>query len=924
LVHNLHTWPSQVLKHITARDDENSIRSYISDKVTYFQDQCRSCDRDLAAQISICPPTITTSVIDVSLKQFVISRQKSLSTRITAEMANIKASVREKQLLSILSSDLIQDEQRAIINRIISLRQSQLKVLEELWILERRILIGILPPIYDKIDQDLGPTNTLSTVYHGRSAQEITNEYKKMVKASKRNMLQNEIRHHETVIENYDHKLQYELLMFKRHFPDTEGSNNPLIESMKAYIRDRTEQALRNMSTDMTKIRIRLTRRLRSSSTAKNAIKVSPEVIIDAPDVPLNYAELNYLARGPSYIRPNQTAFYSSKKKNKEISREHANISGKILSYLNEYHHIPRTQSISLRISNDLKTSITRRHRLPLSTQDRLRARTELKLVKSIRRKLKKANLVLQVTDKSGVFYIGRAIDFNQKAVAYRIKTEAYAELPSNPLKEVYLKVVQLIKDLHLKKVIRKWQYKKMLPDHEKTRLAHMYFLPKAHKEGTPLRPIISSIRAPTTGISRLLDELIRPIFEENVEATTITDGVDLITRLEMYSAQRRLKASTRFCTFDITDLYTMLPQKEALDALENFLKHFGYNQVAGIPIGTIRQLAELVLTENVFVYDKKYYRQILGGAMGSPFTLTLANIFMWEWEARIAKEQQDAGEVYGRYIDDVFFTWNKSLEELYEKLKTMNSWHPKIKLVHQVGFSVSFLDVLVSNDDGVLSTSVYHKAAAEPQVVPYSSDHPRSVFDNIVEGALLRATRYSSTLASFDDERCYLRLKLLYNGYPPKYIGERFKNFFAKNLVSFPSLQLSSSIILAEDFRSLREHLLQKRSIIQSKRLKRITKAKMTTAERELANEKYREIANTRLIIHMTHENRLGGLKKDIHQIWSESFAKSTLNYVRFIIGNRNRRNSKLELVNNEHPPSMKKLQTTVIISTQTYHTTA
>jgi len=85
-----------------------------------------------------------------------------------------------------------------------------------------------------------------------------------------------------------------------------------------------------------------------------------------------------------------------------------------------------------------------------------------------------------------------------------------------------------------------------------------------------------------------------------------------------------------------------------------------------------------------------------------------------------------------------------------------------------------------------------------------------------------------------------------------------------------------------------------------------------MTTAERELANEKYREIANTRLIIHMTHENRLGGLKKDIHQIWSESFAKSTLNYVRFIIGNRNRRNSKLELVNNEHPPSMKKLQTT------------
>jgi hypothetical protein len=173
------------------------------------------------------------------------------------------------------------------------------------------------------------------------------------------------------------------------------------------------------------------------------------------------------------------------------------------------------------------------------------------------------------------------------------------------------------------------------------------------------LRPIISSIRAPTTGISRLLDLLIRPIFEENVETTTIIDGVDLITRLEMYSTQRRLKASTYFCTFDITDLYTMLPQKEALDILEKFLKHFGYNAVAGIPIDTIRQLAELVLTENVFVYDNKYYRQILGGAMGSPFTLTLANIFMWEWEKRIVEEQQNAGEIYVRYAFIVYYTNN-------------------------------------------------------------------------------------------------------------------------------------------------------------------------------------------------------------------------------------------------------------------------
>ena len=179
-----------------------------------------------------------------------------------------------------------------------NIRHSQLEVLEELWVLERRILLGILPPAYDKIDYELALTNTLTTVIRGRNVQEINNEYKKTVKRTKRSMLQDEIRRYETIIGNYDHKLQYELLMFERHFPDQNGDENPLAKSMNAFIIDRTEGRLREISVNMTRFRIRLARRLQRSSIAKNAIKVSPEAIIDTSDVPLNDAELEYLARG--------------------------------------------------------------------------------------------------------------------------------------------------------------------------------------------------------------------------------------------------------------------------------------------------------------------------------------------------------------------------------------------------------------------------------------------------------------------------------------------------------------------------------------------------------------------------------------------------------------------------------------------------
>ncbi len=109
------------------------------------------------------------------------------------------------------------------------------------------------------------------------------------------------------------------------------------------------------------------------------------------------------------------------------------------------------------------------------------------------------------------------------------------------------------------------------------------------------------------------------------------------------------LKPTTYLCTFDITDLYTMLPQEESLDVLTEFLLQYGYHKVQNVPIDAIRKLARIVLTENVFVYEKKFYRRVLGGAMGSAFILTLANIFMWKWEKELVRQQQTANEIYGR-----------------------------------------------------------------------------------------------------------------------------------------------------------------------------------------------------------------------------------------------------------------------------------
>jgi hypothetical protein len=156
-------------------------------------------------------------------------------------------------------------------------------------------------------------------------------------------------------------------------------------------------------------------------------------------------------------------------------------------------------------------------------------------------------------------------------------------------------------------------------------------------------------MNTPTTGTSKFLDKLLRPLSDKHVRSTTIIDGVDLIHRLETYVENGYLKPTTQLCTFDITDLYTMLPQEESLNVLTEFLLQYGYHKVQGIPIDAIRKLDRLVITENVFIYQKKFYQQIIGGAMGSAFTLTLANIFMWKWEKELVRRQTASNEIYGR-----------------------------------------------------------------------------------------------------------------------------------------------------------------------------------------------------------------------------------------------------------------------------------
>ena len=126
--------------------------------------------------------------------------------------------------------------------------------------------------------------------------------------------------------------------------------------------------------------------------------------------------------------------------------------------------------------------------------------------------------------------------------------------------------------------------------------------------------------------------------------------------------------------------------------------------------------------------------------------------------------------------------TTNQTIEEINVKLEDTKNKDINIKIESTISTSVHFFDVTITNENGQLRTSIYHKPTTEPYILPYASDHPHHIHRNIPYAALLRAARVCSHVSDFNSECTRTDISLLLNDYPPNFISKQFNRFFRLN----------------------------------------------------------------------------------------------------------------------------------------------
>ena len=362
--------------------------------------------------------------------------------------------------------------------------------------------------------------------------------------------------------------------------------------------------------------------------------------------------------------------------------------------------------------------------------------------------------------------------------------SDTYETLRENPIQD-FNKLVRNVIDATAKKCPDKDlvnQFKRV-----NCSLAYMYGVPKLHKENCPLRPVISSIGTATRPLSGWLASLLSPYLGK-ISSAHLKNSVELKTKLVRFAAAHSTN-NIRLGSLDVVSLFTRVPTDHVLDFVSRKIDEKIIN--VPIPKDCFLDLLRLCVNHNYFQFEKKFYRQKFGIAMGSPLSPVLANLFMEYIESELLPNIVDGPVLWLRYVDDILFAWPDNMDFSYF-FNQVNSLVPSIKFTceWEQDDSIPFLDTTIHRLTSGFSFAVYRKPTHSNQFIHFFSWHPDHVKRGSLHTLFLRAYRIC------DGVYLNREIDFLYNafmrvGFPKRYIDivhSRVKrNFFQTQNLSTP-----------------------------------------------------------------------------------------------------------------------------------------
>ncbi len=238
--------------------------------------------------------------------------------------------------------------------------------------------------------------------------------------------------------------------------------------------------------------------------------------------------------------------------------------------------------------------------------------------------------------------------------------------------------------------------------------------LPKIHKEGNKIRPVVSDIKSPSSKISQWLMRKFKKY--KNFHTLSVKNSFEV----ESFFDGLKISEDEILVSFDVEALYPSVPVDEAFEAMKGWISE---QDISDDEAELVSKLTEIVLGQNWLQFDGKIYKQLSGLPIGNPLSSPLAEIFMSKLEMGISSKRWFP-RVWRRYVDDVIAVVKEECVE--ELLNNLNKVHPAIKFTceREKNSEIPFLDIKLVRELERITIDIYRKPTDKPLCIPEDSNH--------------------------------------------------------------------------------------------------------------------------------------------------------------------------------------------------------
>ncbi|BHF74079.1 hypothetical protein SprV_0401716300 [Sparganum proliferum] len=201
-------------------------------------------------------------------------------------------------------------------------------------------------------------------------------------------------------------------------------------------------------------------------------------------------------------------------------------------------------------------TSLVMTHKPPLiiprAQLDALRALTADK------------SIVILPADKGRSTVILDKAEYLQKANALLEDRQAYVKCDGDPMKKLVTQINTTLTMLQNNGAMKRPERLATKPTD--AAMARFYELPKIHKDGAPLRPIVSLRGTPTFNLAKWMFRRLNCLTSGS--DTTVRSSVHFLERLKIL----QIDADEVMVSFDVTSLFTSIPKDLAVETVSDLL----------------------------------------------------------------------------------------------------------------------------------------------------------------------------------------------------------------------------------------------------------------------------------------------------------------------------------------------------------------